>query len=510
MQTIIIDNTRPTVVIDNTRPSDTSAPTLSNLNIINIDPFSVNVTWTTDEESTTLVKYGRSSSYGSLVGDLEQRSSNHSLQLANLNPGTTYHLSAASQDLLGNFGYSPDTTFTTLNIDGTEAKPNEATPEQSEADKEASKRQFVLEQIVSAPLNLLSGILEAIASNPFLRNMSEDSAVRSFGSIVSQIGEAPIIVGIRPQVEVHGTSAIIRWSTDKKTTGLVSFAKESEYLAGSDKPYTVTIVDGENLSTVHTVELTGLESATRYHFQVAGKGEIGPETRSKDYTFETEAILPEVSDIKISDIKATSAIVSWKTNVPTASTLEFTNLDTKKTLSSGDPALLIMHTFTLQNLEPGVKYSLVIKAKNESGQEQPSAPITFETIIDKDAPLITSIIANSTLYPGATSKVQTIVSWDTDEPAFSQLFYQEGVQDSPDKVKSTQLDSSPALKHFVVLTAFKPGLVYKYWVESTDLSGNKSESDKYTTLTPVEQQTIIDIITNNFQSVFGWTKNVKI
>jgi hypothetical protein len=508
MQTIIIDNTRPSIVIDNTRQPDTVLPTISNLQVKDITAFGATVSWTTDKEGSSLVRFGQSTKYGSLAGTYLTRVTNHSVVLDNLSPGTTYHFIADTFDVVGNLGSSSNNFFTTLNVDGTEAKPTDTPTVTPEEEKQKAAQLFVIEQVSKASLNLLANILTAIAKNPFLSQLTDENAGKTFAELASQIGQAPIIVGLRPQVEVHGNSATVRWSTDKKTTGLVSFAKEADYAAGTDRPYTTSIVDSDGLSSVHTVELTSLESATRYHFQVASKGEIGPEARSKDYTFETEAILPTVTDAKVTDTKATSAIVSWKTNVPTASTLEYTNLTTAKTLTSGDPALLISHVFTLQSLDPGVKYSLVIKAKNESGQEQPSDPILFETVIDKEVPTIMNVTANSTLYPGATSKVQTIVSWDTDEPAISQLFYQEGVQDNPDKVKITALELSPSEKHFIVLTSFKPGSVYKYWVEATDLSGNKTISDKFTTLTPVEKQTIIDIISNNFQSVFGWTKNV--
>ncbi|MFA6105983.1 MAG: fibronectin type III domain-containing protein, partial [Patescibacteria group bacterium] len=508
MQTVVIDNTKSNIVIDNTKYPDVSLPIISNLQVTEITPFSASVNWTTDKEGSSLVRYGQSNQYGSLAGNYISRVTNHIVALDNLSPRTTYHFIADTFDAIGNLGSSADTFFTTLNIDGTEAKPSDTPAVTPEEEKQKAARQFVVDQISKAPLNLLASMLEAFSQNPFLNQLSDENAGKTFAEIASQIGQAPTIVGLRPQVEVHGNSATVRWSTDKKTTGLVAFAKESDYAAGTDKPYTTSIVDGDALSSVHTVELASLESATRYHFQVASKGEVGPEARSKDYTFETEAILPTVADAKVTDTKATSAIVSWKTNVPTESTLEYTNIATKKSLTAGDPALLISHVFTLQSLDPGVKYSLIIKAKNESGQEQPSDPIYFETIIDKEVPQINNVTANSTLYPGATSKVQTIVSWDTNEPTISQVFYQEGVQDNPDNVKSTQLETSPAEKHFVVLTAFKPGSVYKYWVEATDLSGNKTQSDKFTTLTPVEKQTIIDLISNNFQSVFGWTKNV--
>jgi hypothetical protein len=500
-QTIVVTKT---TVIDNTRLPDSTLPIITNVRVNEITPFSATVSWTTDKESSSLVKYGKSMDYGSLAGDFITFGTVHSVLLSNLTPGTTYNISAASIDKFGNIGTSPNTTFSTLNIDGTATVPN--SNDNKEVNQEA-ERQFIVEKVLKAPLSLLNSVLDAVAGNPFLKEMSEESAVKSLGGLIERLGQAPTIVGLRPQIEVHGNAATVRWSTDKKTTGLVSYAKETEYVAGSDRPYTTSIVDSDSLSTVHTVELPSLEPATRYHFQVASKGEIGPEARSKDYTFETEAILPEVSDAKVTDVKATEATVSWKSNVPTASNLEFTNLSTTKTLLSGDPALLITHVFTLKNLEPGSKYSLTIKAKNESGQESSSNPLTFETIIDKDAPKVLSVSANSTLYPGANAKVQTIVSWDTDEMAESQLFYQEGVADT-DNVKSLPIDTTYSNKHFVVLTAFKPGSVYKYWIESTDQSGNKGKSESFTTLTPTEKQTIIDIISNNFQSVFGWTKNM--
>jgi N-acetylneuraminic acid mutarotase len=498
-----------TKIIDNTKFSDTSLPTISNVQVTDIQPFKATVTWTTDKDSSSLVKYGQSSNYGFLAGDEETMVQSHSVPLENLEPGTTYHIKVKSIDKNGNTGVSSDITFTTLNVDGTIANPSEQTQQTSEDEKQAALDKLMLERIRKAPVKVILGMLNAVATNPFIHQLTEDQVIHSFTDLANQIGTAPLIVGLRPQVEVHGNSATVRWSTDKKTSGLVSFAKEAEYLAGSDRPYTTSIVDSDTLSTVHTVELASLEPATRYHFQVVSKGEIGPEARSKDYTFETEAVLPEVSDAKVTDVKATEATVSWKSNVPTASNLEFTNLDTKKTLTSGDPALLITHVFTLKDLIPGSKYSLVIKAKNESGQESVSNPLAFETVIDKVAPQVLSVSANSTLYPGANAKVQTIVSWDTDEMAESQLFYQEGVAKT-DNIKTLPIDSNYTTKHFVVLTAFKPGSVYKYWIESTDQSGNKSKSEPFTTLTPTEKQTIIDIISNNFQSVFGWTKNMGI
>ena len=497
-----------TRIIDNTQPTDKIPPTVSNLNATNITAFGATLTWTTDEDGNSLIKYGRTTAYGSLAGDESSFGLSHSIPLVNLNPATTYHIKAVSFDRSGNIGSSVDQTFTTLDINGKVVAP-ETSAVTSQEEINRAKNEFLLNEIKNAPTKLLSSILDALVKNESIKNLSEDVAIRSFADLVSQIGAAPTIVGLRPTVEVHGNAATIKWSTDKKTAGMVSYAREADYLAGTDHPYTVTIVDSDKISTAHTVELTGLESATRYHFQVSSKGEIGPEGKSADYTFMTEAVLPAVTDVSVTDLKANEATIVWKTNVPTASTLEYTDLATNKTLTAGDPALLLSHNFLLQNLQSGVAYTLIIRAKNETGQESSSNQVNFKTTIDKEAPVITNVAANSTLYAGANSKVQTIISWDTSEPAITQVFYQEGVADDVNKIMTTTPEASFALKHFVVRTALKPGLVYKYWIEATDQTGNKSVSDKITTLTPLEKQTIIDIIGTNFQQVFGWTKNVK-
>jgi hypothetical protein len=151
---------------------------------------------------------------------------------------------------------------------------------------------------------------------------------------------------------------------------------------------------------------------------------------------------------------------------------------------------------------------MVIRGKDEFKNEAASLPITFSTKLDQASPNISKLSSESTLYPGKDSKVQTIISWETDEPATSQVFFQEGL--SGDNIVSLPIDEVLNNRHIVVVTKFKPGTVYKYWVESKDLAGNIGKSEIFSILTPQEKETIVDIIINNFQSVFGWTKNIGI
>ncbi len=480
---------------------DKTAPTLSNLIVTGVGPDIATVEWTTDEESNSFVRFGGSTSYGHIAGNDLEKATKHSVQLNNLGPSFNYHLKAVSYDASGNMGESKDVTFTTLNENGAVATSTQSGPEPAD--------NYLIARLKTASKDMIGSILEALNSNPSLKDVSESTFVKALTEMTDKVVLAPSIVGIKPQVEVKGTTAIITWSTDKESTTAVSYAKEYEYKDSDPTPYTNTSVNADEFSTTHHIELDSLDPGTTYHFQVSSKGTIGPEAKSKDYIFQTSSVLPTISEVKVQKAKESAATISWKTNVPTDAILEYTNLKTKTTLSQGDTALLTNHEFTVKNLEGSTSYIVIIKATDEFKNQVLSLPIKFSTIVDQIPPVISKLSSDSTLYPGKNSKVQTIISWETDEPATSQLFYQEGVQ-ANSAVVALPIDTSLNTRHIIVATKFSPGAVYKYWVESTDSSGNTSKSETFSLLAPQAKETIVDIIIKNFEGVFGWTKNVGI
>ena len=494
---------------------DREPPIISNIEIVNVTANSASVTWRTSEDGNSLVRFGVSETYGALVGnDLELLTSNHTVKMSNLRAAQTYHLRAITYDEAGNRTESNDQAFTTLNIDGTEAPPSTSTAEEIiEEEKEIQSpqtEQFISDALKKASSESLEKFLRDIAANPLLKDIPEDKFIQALLEMTSRVIEPPTIVGIKPTVDVQGTTAIIKWSTDKKSSSEINYAKESEYKPNDSTPYTNAAVSPDEFSVNHSVKLTGLDPGVLYHFKVISKGLIGAPAMSGDYTFQTTGDLPVISDIRVTRPKdlQSSIVVNWKTNVSTAGSVEYRNAKSGQSLTQGDSALLINHEVTLKGLEGGVNYTLVLKGKDEFSNEVSSLPITFSTTLDKAEPTISKLSSESTLYPGKDSKVQTIISWETDEPATSQVFYQEGA--ATDKVTALPLDSSLNTRHIVVVTKFKPGTVYKYWVESKDLAGNAGKSEVFSILTPQEKETIVDIIINNFQSVFGWTKNIGI
>ncbi|MBI5213916.1 MAG: carboxypeptidase regulatory-like domain-containing protein, partial [Nitrospirae bacterium] len=88
-------------------------PVINNVTVSNITNNSATITWTTDQPSDSIVEYGITQAYGSSVTDLTL-TTNHSIVLTNLTPGTTYHFRVTSKNSYGFPSSSGDNTFTTI------------------------------------------------------------------------------------------------------------------------------------------------------------------------------------------------------------------------------------------------------------------------------------------------------------------------------------------------------------------------------------------------------------
>jgi len=108
------------------------------------------------------------------------------------------------------------------------------------------------------------------------------------------------------------------------------------------------------------------------------------------------------------------------------------------------------------------------------------------------------------LSQGRDLKVQAVITWNTDEPATTRVFYDKGVSQSDNFKESTKLDNNYTKKHIVVITSFDPGAIYRYKVESVDSAGNAAVSKIYTILTPRQKESVFQMIMKNIEETFGW------
>ncbi len=105
----IPDTTTP----DTTAP-DTTAPSITNVSAESITEFTATISWTTDEPATSQVEYGTTTAYGLTTPLDSELVTSHSISLTGLDPGSTHHFIAKSEDLAGNEAISDDYTFITI------------------------------------------------------------------------------------------------------------------------------------------------------------------------------------------------------------------------------------------------------------------------------------------------------------------------------------------------------------------------------------------------------------
>lgn len=94
---------------------DTIPPVISAVSAASADGSAV-ITWSTDEPATSLVEYGRTTSYGTTTGHLTVPPTlvtSHSVSLGGLDSATSYHFRVISRDEAGNVASSSDCSFIT-------------------------------------------------------------------------------------------------------------------------------------------------------------------------------------------------------------------------------------------------------------------------------------------------------------------------------------------------------------------------------------------------------------
>jgi hypothetical protein len=464
-----------------TRGQQGNPPVISNIKIVEVTTSSAVISWTTDKRADSIVNYGLDRNYG-IIRDSTFKT-DHQLILENLLPNTDYYFQIASVDENGNQSASKGFVFSTKKL--TEIAGVEKFGEEAK----------LIEKAVEAVYQMKSE--EAIA---FTKEKIEEVGAKK--------AEELVIIG-DPRAEVGEDWAKISWATNKESNSIVALVPESDYNPKSQEPYIMKVGEPNEYVLHHIVEIKGLKPATTYHFQVQSTPKIGETAKSEDRTFTTLSVLPVISNLQVVKVEEDAVTLSWLTNIPCSSLIEYKNLKTGEIKQVGDPIFTTIHRFRLTNLDFDTSYQVVVTAENEQGDKTKSQPITFTTIKDEQPPVISNVTVDSTLYPGEEQvRVQIVVSWKTDENAICQFFYQEGVLEGVEAI-SFPPETEFSQKHIQIITTFAPNTTYKFWMKCKDKVGNEAQSEYFTLLTPTKEKSILDIIIENLEATFGWVKKIS-
>ena len=79
---------------------------------------------------------------------------------------------------------------------------------------------------------------------------------------------------------------------------------------------------------------------------------------------------------------------------------------------------------------------------------------------------------------------------------------------SVDLLESTDLNTNYTKEHVMVITKFKPGIVYSFRAQSIDSGGNITLSNAHTFMTAKKKDSIFQIIIGILENTFGWLKKI--
>lgn len=173
-------------------PPDTEPPIISNV-VVTPNITSAGITWNTNESANSQILYGLTSAYGSSAID-NNLVLNHSVNLVDLIPNTTYHYKIFSTDGSGNSASTVDATFTTL--------PDAVSPPNvSNLQIQTNLNSFTLTW-----LNPSLAVVPDFAGVKILRKVSSSSANVGDGTLVYS-GGAQIFVdsNVLPNVNYYYT-----------------------------------------------------------------------------------------------------------------------------------------------------------------------------------------------------------------------------------------------------------------------------------------------------------------
>jgi hypothetical protein len=262
---------------------------------------------------------------------------------------------------------------------------------------------------------------------------------------------------------ITATSAAITWATKRPLTSQVEYGPTSDYGLLS--------VFNSSLVTAHSVILNGLTSGVTYHYAVLSADREGQVIRSEDLTFATSQVtgIPVLSHPVVTDIKATSATVTWTTDKPSASQVEYGTTGAHSFLSAFNPTMVTSHSVILTGLTSGATYDATAMSTDSNGQVGKSANVAFTVSGHFETPVI------SLVNTGGITTNSATVSWTTDQPSATQVAYGLGTTYG----SLSAFNPSLVTTHSMILTSLTPGTTYNFSALSSNSSGQVGASANF-------------------------------
>ncbi len=384
---------------------DVTAPVISSIATSTADTTAT-ITWHTNENATSSVNYGLTSSYGS-ASSSDSLATDHSIMLSGLTASTVYHFRIGSADEFGNISTSSDQTFTTaaavdnspsvttsaatsvssstmaLNGSITSTHGFNATQSGFAYGTSASLASVIATTTLGAQTGTASfqSSLTGLTPNTlyYFRAYASSTQGIGYGSIQS----TTTLALSRPTVTTEAASSV----TDTSATGngtIVSTGNINPgfrgFVYGITSRYGATTTStGDFSAGSFTGSLTSLTCGTTYHYAAYASSTQGLGYGS-DTTF-TPACLSSVSSISASAVSSTTETIAWTSDVLASSKVDFgINSSYGTTTPESDISPRVTsHSVTLAPLLPCTFYHYRVRSKDAAATQVLGSDGTFTT-----------------------------------------------------------------------------------------------------------------------------------
>jgi hypothetical protein len=194
------------------------------------------------------------------------------------------------------------------------------------------------------------------------------------------------------------------------------------------------------------------------------------------------AVPPQITGVSVSSITRSGATISWTTNVPATSQVEYGFGGTMSRRSSVDASLLTSHRQILTGLIPGLAYSYRVRSVSAAAGIGVSTEASFTTGAADSGPEIGSITARRVTSTTAT------LAWLTGTGGVAQVEY--GTTSNYGAFTLLKVFAFPAQE--MVLTGLRPLTDYHFRVKAWDGGGALGASGDFTfTTAPAGPTTLL-------------------
>lgn len=413
---------------------DITPPVISNLQVSGITATGATITWSTDENSSTGIEYGLTSSYGGTNSGTGGTTS-HSITLSGLTSGSTYHYRVTSVDSATNSAISVDQTFDTVVVPDTTAP---AVPVITTSNTTIDANTYVIAGTVADDGGSRT---VTIYNGPDVAGSATIPTGDTTWSIVVPLTQETANVFTATASDIVGNTSAPSTSktiTEATATGdttapavpeittVATTVDASEYTisgtAGADLPSdstrTITIYRNSNSVTTVVGSITLLSGQTNWSFiaplaqntsntfMAVSTDEAGYSSGASNAVTITETpaadtTAPVISSIHPTSITQTGVTINWTTNESSDTYIDY-GLTSDYASSTSSSSMVTSHSKTLTNLLANTTYHYRVKSKDAANNTATSNDYDFTTAINNSAALAVTGIDSVANQNGST------------------------------------------------------------------------------------------------------------